>query len=355
MAYPVASTNSGMVKYSDGSVKGNASTSSGYASNVYVPRTVRTSGNYQQPVSSYQGTQTSLGGGGGGGSSAPQGDMGGNFMGSGMNEGDYMGQLNGLYDESLGLLNQQEQSTLAGKQDFLNQYTQPFDAQKPLLEQAYQAGVGANQNQQYQSQLSERSAIDDARRLYNELGQGVKQRFGGSNSAGEFANAFYGREFQRQTGNIQNTAGQNMQTLLGKAQEIRQQYDAQLSSLEMQKNAALSQARDAFQQRLDAINNARLGIAQNKAQLKLQALQEFRANVMNVQAQAQALAQNLAVGVANQTGNIQNAIKTYQTASQQLAPQASLPGAQFARIGGSVAQTPMIAGNLSGYRREEFA
>lgn len=239
-------------------------------------------------------TQTTSTGGGGGPAPTPvPTPVDNNYMGSGMNQDQYMGEINNAYNSSYDALNQQEASTRAGEQNFYDQFTKPYDAQQPLLQQAYTSGVNLNKQQQTTNEQNKMSSIDSNRRLYNELAQGVHQRFGGSNSAGEFANAFYGREFQRQMGNTQNTAGQNQQALLTKLQEIQGEFDAKVQSLAMQKQAALAQAKDAFQQRLDAINNARIGLDQNKAQLKLQALQEFRQRAYQVQDQANQLAQQL--------------------------------------------------------------
>lgn len=223
-----------------------------------------------------------------------------------------MDQVNNVYGDAYNTLGQQEQQVRAGEQDLYTQFTSPYDAQRPLIDQAYSEGQTLNKQQQDTSGQQEQNALAAARRLYGELSQGVQQRFGGSNSAGEFANAFFGREFQRNMGQVQQTAGQNMQKLMDQAKTIQDQHAAQLQQLETQKQGALAQARNVFNEKLSAINNARLGLDQNKAQLKLQALQELRANVQNVLAGAQQLEQQARAQVTQAQTQLQAQVQVFR-------------------------------------------
>ena len=219
--------------------------------------------------------------------------------------------VDNAYGEASGVYNNMYNDAVANKQNFLDQYTQPYEAQKPTLTQGYNQGLALNQNQQNTTKLNEQNAIADARRLFNELSTGVNQRFGGTNSAGEFANAFYGREFQRNMGNIQNTTGQNIQNLLTQQQGITDKYQAQLQQIEAQKAAALSQAQNLFQQRLDQINSAKGELAQNKAALKLQALQELRQRAYTLQDNFTNFAHTLSLQHAAANDQLRNQIAEY--------------------------------------------
>jgi len=339
-------------------IYGSSQTNPNYAnyrgSQTYAPRDVSNTSSgtmYGQPylgTSATPSTQIPTGGskGGSAGTQAPTS----NYMGSGMNQDQYMAEINNAYNSSYDALNKQYDTTMAGQQNFYDQFTQPYEAQKPLLEQAYTSGVNLNKQQQNTNSQNALNQTDQSRRLYNELSQGVHQRFGGANSAGEFANAFYGREFQRQMGGIQNTQGQNQQALLSKLQDIQGEHDAKLQSLEMQKQAALAQAKDAFQQRLDAINNARSVLDQNKAQLKLQALQEFRQRAYQVQDQANQLAQQLQLihaqagaALGSQVNAFGNSANTPTATNPYLAQQYAMinnmaPGSKF--------NQPMVVGSI---------
>lgn len=257
-------------------------------------------------------------------------------------------QVNQAYAPAAQYYDQIYNDTVAGKQNYLNQYSGLYDAQRPGLDAAYQSGVQQNQGQQQQVQQQETSAIDSARRLFNELQQGVQQRFGGSNSAGEFANAFYGRQLQQNMGNIQNTTGQNVKSLMDQATSLKTQYDANVKELETRKASALAQAQDSFQQRLDSINAARGELEQNKAQLKLQALQDYKNTINQVTMNAQNFAQSLYAAQQQQSAQLANTIAAYQTYSGQPVNLSSIGQLQYNQMGtGGGFQSASPTGYLS--------
>jgi hypothetical protein len=258
-----------------------------------------------------------------------------------------MGQVDSAYGDVYGNLNNQESQLRGGEQDLYNSFTQPYDAQQPILDQARDQGLQLNQSQVNDTNQTKENALAAARRLYQELSQGVQQRFGG-NSAGEFANAFYGREFQRGQGNIQNTAGQNIQKLYDAATKINEDHEAQTKQLSMQKEAALSQARDVFNQRLTAINNARLGADTNKAQLKLQALQDLRSTIANVQSSALAYQQQIQSQVAQMQGQLAANVQAYKAQAGQATDLNAIPDAVYSQFGNPQQQSTQYLNNVYG-------
>lgn len=224
----------------------------------------------------------------------------------------YMDAINSVYGDSENILNRTEQGIRDGEQDFYKQYAAPFESQIPVLGQSRDTALAQTQNQLGQVQSQGENALSAARRLTNELMQGAQQRFGGVNSAGEFAKNFIGRELQRQMGDIQSTTGQNVQKLLDKQNEIQTNYSTQLQSLTQQKEGALAQARNEFQNKLREIDNARLGLSQNKAQLKLQALADLRNRAMAIEDQSRAYQQQLQQQVAQAILQTQSAVEAYR-------------------------------------------
>jgi hypothetical protein len=252
-------------------------------------------------------------GGGGGQPSAPSPyyDSGtGQSFGS---YGDFTGAIDSAYNEANGILGQQEQSIRAGEQDLYTQATSPFDAQRPMLDQALQEGQTSVESAKMGVKKDEQNALSAARNLYQELNQAGIQRFGGSSSAGEFANQLLGREFQKNVGKAFETSGNNMQKLVEKGIQIKQNYDTQLQSLETQKQGALAQAKDVFRQRLDQINNTRLGLSENKAQLKLQALQQLRSEAMAISQQHEQFRQQLYLQSQAADQNLKASISQYRS------------------------------------------
>lgn len=279
------------------------------------------------------------GGGGGGGGYVPPSTY--TDPGTGTTFGSYdqfVNETNRVYGELEGLVNQQEQSIRAGEQDLYTQATAPYDAQRPMLDQALAEGQQSVATAQQGVKKDEANAISEARRLYQELNQAGIQRFGGSSSAGEFANQILGREFQRNVGKAFDTAGQNMQKLVEKGIQIKQQYDSQLQSLEQNKQGALAQARDVFRQRLDQINNSRMAISENKAQLKLQALQQLRSEALAISQQYEQFRQQVYLQSMAADQNLKQAISSYRTTAMTPAAidqQANANYSQYGTSGGT--------------------
>lgn len=282
-----------------------------------------------QPNGQVQGTSTI--GGGGGGNPNPDVNAGSdpnhlvvNGQDFGNNSAAYMDAVNQFrrqqelgpqvdaeYNSIFDNLNQQESAARGNYPNIEGQYTAGIDAQKPILDQAYQTGQQNVATQRGQEDQSNANVLAQVRRLFNELTQGVQQKYGGANSAGGFANEFYGREMARQQGTVQQTHGQNVQKLLDYGNQLKEKFDAQTQSLEKERAGAISQAKDVFQQRLDAINNARLGAQQNKAQLKLQALQEMRNQAFQIEQQYNAFNQQLIAQRQAADLNLRNAVQSY--------------------------------------------
>ena len=258
-------------------------------------------------------------------------------------------QVDNAYAEASGIFNQMRQNALANKQDFLNQYTQPYEAQKPLLAEAERRGLQNVQRAEDLTRSQEESALAAARRLYSELMQGVRQRYGGVNSAGKFANEFYGRELMRQKGNLMNTAAQNLYKLEDKRAEIEKGYQARLQSLAQQEQAALLQAKNAFRDRLNAIDSAKAELAQNKAAMKLDALRNYRAQQQAIQNAFLQHKMQLDSMVKLANLNLRNAIEGYKAQIGKVPQLYTYPTSFNAPMlgGGQTTQTVLPTGYLS--------
>lgn len=287
-------------------------------------------------------------GGGGGGNPSPQPQpYYDNSTGRTFNsQGDFINEVNGAFGDASNILDQQEQRVRSGEQDLYKQATAPYDSTLPLLQQARDENLTRNTQQTNEERTNETNAFDSARRLFQELRQGNLQRFGGSSSAGEFSYDLLGRELQRGLGQIQQTAGQNLNKLKDQANQIITGFQSQLQQLNTQKEAALAGARDVFRQKLSEIDNARFGLAQNKAQAKLQALYQLRSEAQNIQNSFIQLQQQMAANAQQAYLNTVQTVQAYrgQTGGQvQVDPFAA---ATYSRFGGG--QGSQNLGGLQG-------
>lgn len=257
-------------------------------------------------------------------------------------------QIDAEYGAVMSNLDDRRNNILSGEQDYYNSATQGYDAQKPILQQGLDQGNALIGSQRNDNSVQEQNALAAARRVYNELRQGVQQRFGGGgpDTTGGFANEFYGREFARNMGNTQNTAGQNSQKLNDQAQTLLGNYNAQLQKLEGDKQAALSSAKDAFRQRLDQIDAMKGQALENKAAMKLQELQNLRAQAAQIEAQNVQFQQQLQLQQqAALQGLSQNVNSFGQTANRSTSTN-SYSNPAYSALGGGQATT--ISNNISG-------
>lgn len=244
-------------------------------------------------------------------------------------------QLDELYGGTDQFLQNMRGSYEGNRNDILGAVGSRFDAQRPFLDQARNELIGLNQQQVEAEKRNAENALAEARLLYNELGQSNRQRFGGTSSTGEFANAIQGREFQRSQGRIQDTSGQNLNALAERAQSIETNYQNQIVQLEREKQTALAQARSEYDEKIRQIDALRNENQQAKAAAKLDALRELRnrANAIEdfkTQFQAQLESQTLAAAQ-----NIYSAIQSFRAEQGQPVELSGLPGAQFSSIMGN--------------------
>jgi hypothetical protein len=285
------------------------------------------------------GNESSLGGGGGADGGAVLGSSTGSGSGSQMslreqmekglipwndnilnaqsNSGPDYAAIDNAYNEINAQINNLESQAGVINQDTMNYTSGQYEALKPGLEQSYISGVKNLDVTKQGTQTEGESAMDAARRMAQELKQGVRARFGGSNSAGEFAEHFYNREAQRQVGNLQNTLGQNLFKIQTAKDNLYSEWQSKLKELDLMKTNALSQAKIAFDNALQQINAMRVESAQNKAQAKLTELQNYRARVQQVEDSAVNYQRQIQAQVLSGFQNLASAVEAYKVQSGQ--------------------------------------
>lgn len=233
-------------------------------------------------------------------------------------------EVNNVFNDAYSRLDTIEKDTRAGEQNFYDQYTKPIDALRPELDQSWSDAQLNNSSQKQDVNQREANAFADARRLFDELRTGSRQRFGGSSSMGEFANAFLGREQQRQMGQVQNTAGQDMRKLSDQYVSLKKNYDAQVQGLGEKRAGALAQAKTLFDQKISEINSMRFGLDQNKAQAKLQALRDLQTQAQNIENTYRTYGLQLQSQLNESNLNLRNAVLGYKAQAGQQLPLSQL-------------------------------
>lgn len=147
-------------------------------------------------------------------------------------------------------------------------------------------------NQQNAAKRRE-DAISAAKRMYSELQQANKQRFGGSSSAGEATSELLGAEQMRQQGNYQDTFNSYMQQSELSGEKVQKDYNSAVSQIASQATQARSQALNEFTQKMLEIERSRNEAGNLKAQRKLDALYDLRNKQYQINMNEQQFKQNI--------------------------------------------------------------
>lgn len=197
------------------------------------------------------------------------------FQNSGMNMDEYLAAIDQEANNQLGMLGQYEQTARADQAGI-------------------ESGITSQAEQLRNKALSgKEDALSAARRLYSELQQGYKQRFGGASSAGEAAMALTQNEQQRQ---MAQTNRQAQQTL---------------ADIDMSATQALQSAQSEFRSRLDQINQNRTLVESQRLEARRSALMDLANKAAAIKQQQDAFKQNIALMMAQQEANAGKNISNY--------------------------------------------
>ena len=211
--------------------------------------------------------------------------------------------------------------------NYLNQaesaVTSEYQRYVPELEQQYATSLSNIQTQKTQGErelaaqeqaagMRREDALSAARRLYDELRRGGRQRFGGASSAGQAFTELTAQEQQRQSGNIWQAYQQTLDNLNRYRANLLDNFAQAQKELELAKTSALQQAYTNYQNRRNEII-AKKGEAESlKAKALYDELQNLRNQVYQINLQSLNLAQQLAY-------NKQMALSTVDQYSQRVA------------------------------------
>jgi hypothetical protein len=173
-------------------------------------------------------------------------------------------------DQYYAMIDQEAGNTMG----FLQQQEDAIRADQPGIEQGITSQADLLRNKAYSTKEDAQSA---ARRLYSELQQGFRQRFGGASGAGEAASALTANEQQRQM-------AQNNRT-----------YQEAVSQIDLSASQAVQSAQSEFRNQLLAITQNRVATENERLAARRQALSDLSQKVFAIQQQRESFKQNIAL------------------------------------------------------------
>lgn len=157
-------------------------------------------------------------------------------------------------------------------QNFLNQQEAGINADKKSSLANLEKQRATNKETAYTTKEDAQTA---ARRLYGELQQGYRQRFGGASSAGEAAQALTNVEQQRQMAANNRT------------------YQNAVTQVDTSADSAIASAQSEFRNQLLEVNRNRTAVESERLAARRQALSDLSKKVFAIQQQRETFKQNL--------------------------------------------------------------
>lgn len=249
--------------------------------------------------------------------------------------------LNQIFNPAYAQLSQEEQTARDLQPQIEQNILDQYGTSKSALEGERTSGM----NQIGQSEQStfnrKEDAASAARRLYDELVRGGRQRFGGATSAGQAYGELTAAEQQRRMGGIQTQYNEAMSKLDLAKSDLNQKFTNAIAELENQKNTAILDAQREFRNRLDQISAARRQTDADKAQMRMQELQNYRNMVYQINLQDYQYKQQLAA-------NKQASESAVDQARQRLLASAGMGSAAYQQFLGNSTINP-TTGLTMGY------
>lgn len=248
-------------------------------------------------------------------------------------------EIDSVFNPQFDFLNQAESALKADQPNALAEAEAQYGLNKQIAETGKTQSLGAVEGQETKTQNRKESALDAANRLFQELGIGNRQRFGGASSAGRAMSELQGRELQRNRGDITAQAEEAFKELSGQRVKIEQDHQNTMLQLQVQRQNAINQINRDFQNKLLEISRLRNEAESAKAQMRLDALQALRNQVFAIELQNKQFEQQLALQRANSLG----AIDTQATQLASAVNQATNTTQQF---GANTSTNPTSQYNL---------
>lgn len=174
------------------------------------------------------------------------------------------GQLGGLYNTQMGLIDQQGANRV-------NELQAERDKSLNTLGK-----------QRSDAMQRKEDVLTSSRRLYNELGMANRQRFGGATSAGQAASELQNIEFQRSNAMNNRAFEETVREIGNREMEVGSQYTLGQSRIREQMDQLKAQAQADFQNNLLEISRERASTEAEKASRKLTSLEQYRQNLLSV-------------------------------------------------------------------------
>lgn len=294
------------------------------------------------------------------------GDSGGTNLIDGYTPEDYANRLSGAFSETLGALDLAEQSYRNDYNTQAKATTDLYNSQVPLINTARDNAMNLIQQAQTAAEQGSNKALAGARELGGQLTQRANNMFGSGalSGVGQAAQEIFGRELQRNTGDIRQNLVNNIEKLNNERVNVQREADNKVQQVQVQLQQAISNLQAQLNSALRDVNNMRGEVAGNRDQIALDLMREYRARARQLQDEARSFAQQIAIetGQANTylsqlMGQYNQALQGYGSnalnTSNTIITEAMRNSGRYSDTIGTSNDLPAMNMAISGFRNPE--
>lgn len=205
----------------------------------------------------------------------------------------FLASIEQQYGQQEQALSQQESALKAAQEAFGKTVESDYATGLSRASGSKQKAESSLQQNTVQAEQRKQDALNAARKLYQEMQMGFRQRFGGATSAGEAAQAILGTEQQRQAGSIGRDYQNTVSQIQAQKVDLENNYQTMLQDLAGQKQRSLAELQNNFMNSLNQINANRTQSIAAREEAKRGVLMQMRNEAFAIAQQAQANQQQL--------------------------------------------------------------
>lgn len=252
-------------------------------------------------------------------------------------------------------LSAQEGAQQSGYEANLAQIDQQRAARAGQLGQTRQEALtGAEASRQRLSGQTE-SAVDEARRQFSEIQQGLQSRYGGTTGTGAFVESLAGREALKNIGQNRRALTEAIRDVDNQLESVKMSVGLAEDDLAYQADVQKQQAKAQLDNAMSAIRMAKGELLSKKVELAQNAMQFYRQQVADVDARNTGIKQQLymqqrqhEMALAEKRAGYSNAIKRFSLVNIDGIPYRFDPYSGATEKGDTTQTNPFGAGQLSG-------
>ena len=182
-----------------------------------------------------------------------------------------------IYNPLIAAANERYNTLQSQIPGYLKDIENTGETQKQPFEERLTEGTKELTTQEQQTRDAEKSAIAQARKLFNELKQYNLARFGSGSSAGQATMELLGRSTSGNIGQATDTAQKNVAIIKDNLIKLGNFVTQQKSNIDKEVESKKTAAKQWFQERLDQINADKAMLESQKAQARYSALAQVQA------------------------------------------------------------------------------